>query len=187
MTLDKEFKEAVLALPTKEKDKLLLKLIAKNETLVRQLEFELLEFGESIELRKNAIKIQIDRVYKMNHMSPGWLMMDMRSLNSLVTDHVKITKDKYGEVELTLYLLVEMFKNQEEHVQKNKRDKAFTLGEYVAKRTEFILKKIVKLHPDIQFDFYKDLNFLLENINISVVKNHALELGIPNAFEIKDS
>lgn len=186
MTLEKDLKEAILAMPQKEKDKILLKLVAKNEILVNQLEFELLEFGETIDLRKNKIIVQIDRVYKMTHLSPGWLMMDMRSLNSLITEHVKITKDKYGEVELTLYLLTELFRNQEEHVQKNKRDKAFTLGEYVAKRTDFVLKKVAKLHPDIQFDFYKDLNFLLESINISVVLSHAMELGLPKAFVIKD-
>jgi hypothetical protein len=182
MALSKELKEAVLAMPASEKDKLLIRLLGKHEDLQRQLEFQLLEFGTSLEGRRNDVREIINRLYAFEHYSPGYLMMDMRSVNAYITDHVKITKDKYGEVELTLYLLNMLFEKQFRHIEKysNRSD---TLASYVAKRADFVVKKLEKLHPDIQFEFVEDINLLLQRLHAYAPAHYAREMGIRKTFD----
>ena len=186
MALEKDLKEAILAMPQSEKDKILLRLIAKNDTLVKQLTFQLLEFGETLETRKKKIVKYIDRIYEHEPDSAGWLMMDMRSANAEITDFFKTTKDKYGEIELTIYLIAECYRKHGHLLAKSMRQRGYTLAEYVSKRTDAILKKLVKLHPDIQFDFHKDMNYILDRIHSSLAEINAKELNLPRVFEIKD-
>ncbi|WP_375563115.1 hypothetical protein ACE193_11465 [Bernardetia sp. OM2101] len=162
----KELKEAICQMPQKEKDKILLRLIAKDEMLIARLEHEL--FGDEAETKALAeeIKEEIDKMTSFNHGTPGWLMMAMRSINGDITRHVKITKDKVGEIELTLYLLSETFKKQEEFLEKYAY-RADKFGGYVCKRTDFVLKKIIKLHPDLQFDYKNEVEFILGFLHTS--------------------
>ncbi|MEZ4900940.1 MAG: hypothetical protein R2822_03890 [Spirosomataceae bacterium] len=101
-----ELKQAIVLMPQKEKDKLLLRLIGKDENLMQRLIFELIEQGDTLQIRRDDIKTRILRVAKMTHDTPGWMMMDMRSFSGDISHHLKITKDKYGEIELMLYLLL---------------------------------------------------------------------------------
>ena len=128
----------------------------------------------------------IDKLYRLDAMSSGYLMMDMRYVNSEITRHVKVTKDKYGEVELTLKLLKDCFEKQLKWIAKY-NSKTDTLTNYVVKRTDFLMKKLVKLHPDIQFDFYSDVNLLLENIYSNGTSFYAVQMGLPKVFEISES
>lgn len=184
--LEKDLQMAILSMPQKDKDKLLLRLVAKDVILVQQLQFTLVEEGITVEFRRDEVKTAIDKLYRLDAMSSGYLMMDMRYLNSEITRHVKVTKDKYGEVELTLKLLKDCFEKQLKWISKY-NSKTDTLTNYVVKRTDFLLKKLVKLHPDIQFDFYSDVNLLLENIYSNGTSFYAVQMGLPKVFEISES
>ena len=96
--LEKDLQEAILSMPQKEKDKLLLKLIAKDDVLIQQLEFTLVEGGSTVEYRRDEVKNAIDKLYQTDRYSSGYLMMDMRYINGDITRHVKVTKDKYVEI-----------------------------------------------------------------------------------------
>ncbi|MFT4033032.1 MAG: hypothetical protein QM669_11480 [Siphonobacter sp.] len=181
MALTKNLKAAILAMPREEKDKLLLRLIGKHNDLQEQLEFKLIEGGETLNERRQAIIAQIDRLYKLSPESSGWLMMDMRSIHSGITHHVKITKDTYGEVELVLYLLNQCFEQQLPFIQ-NYSSKTDGLAEYIAKRTDAIYKKFGKLHPDIQFEFLEDINRLLERVYDYAPSHYARTLGLPKSI-----
>ncbi len=181
--IDKALQEAILAMPFNVKDKLLLKLIAKDNILIEQLSFQLIESENSLQTRRKAIEDAIDALYKMHPFSSGYLMMDMRSINAMITEHYKVTKDKYGEIELTLKLLLDCFEKQLSFIEHFNR-KTETLCAYVAKRTEAILKKVVKMHPDEQFDFYTKLNSLLTFVHEYGSKYEAKSLGLPKNFEI---
>jgi hypothetical protein len=183
--LEKDLQQAILAMPQKDKDKLILRLIAKDDILTQQLQFTLVEEGSSIELRRDEVKVAIDKLYRQNAVSSGFLMMDMRYLNGEITRHVKVTKDKYGEIELTIKLLKECFEKQLKWIQKY-TSKSDTLSNYVAKRTDFVLKKLVKLHPDIQFDFHADVNTLLEYVYSYAPSYYAKLMALPRTFEIKE-
>ncbi|WP_338814629.1 hypothetical protein V9L05_05110 [Bernardetia sp. Wsw4-3y2] len=179
----KELKEAICQMPQKEKDKILLRLIAKDQMLIARLEHEL--FGDENETKALAeeIKEDIDNMTSFNHGTPGWLMMAMRTENGAITKHVKITKDKTGEIELTLYLLSQTFKKQTDFLKKYAY-RADKFGGYVCKRTDFVLKKIIKLHPDLQFDYKNEVEFILNFLHISpATKSDAIEQNIPKDWE----
>ncbi len=179
----KELKEAICQMPQKEKDKILLRLIAKDTMLIAKLEHEL--FGDENETKALAeeIKEDIDRMTGFNHGTPGWLMMAMRSENGAITKHVKITKDKIGEIELTLYLLSQTFKKQKKFLEEYAY-RADKFGGYVCKRMDFVLKKLIKLHPDLQFDYKNEVEFILNFLHTSsATKQDAGYENIPKDWE----
>ena len=106
-----DLKQAITRLPEKEKDKLLLKLVAKDALLVERLEFELIEHGQTVDERRLTIREFIDRTVRLKQDTAGWIMMDMRTISGYISRHLKVTKDKYGEVELGLYMLNSFFEN----------------------------------------------------------------------------
>ena len=181
MTLSDDLKKAIVLMPQKEKDKLLLRLIGKDENLVLRLEFELLEQGDTLNIRRDEIKKMILRVAKMTHDTPGWMMMDMRSLNGAITQHVKTTKDKYGDIELTLCLLKTIFDNQLELLRVH-NGRSDTCAEYIAKKTDSLVKKLRKFDEDYYVDFQDDVNKLLDYVHTYCPKTYARELKIPARF-----
>jgi hypothetical protein len=179
--IPKELERTILDLPTKEKDKMLLKLIAKNELLIQQLDYQLLCDESDLKEKRKDLKENILRSSKGYHDTPGWTMMAMRDLNGSITHHVKVTKDKYGEVELTLLLLVSFFDNQKKHFEKY-NSKSDTLANYVAKRTEFLMKKLPKLDPDYYIEFEDDVQRLLNMLHTLCSATYARELGIAKTW-----
>ncbi len=179
--IPKELEAAILSLPIKEKDKMLLKLIAKNEVLIEQLQFQLLEDESDLKLKREEIKTAIDRVSKLRHDTPGWMMMDMRDLNGRITYHSKITKDKYGEVELTLFMLNTFFDRQLPLMEKYTRQ-SDTLALYVAKRTEGLLNKLKKINEDYYIEFEDGVNLLLERVHAYCPAPYARQMGLPKVW-----
>jgi hypothetical protein len=178
MPLSDDLKKAIVQMPQKEKDKLLLRLIAKDENLILRLEFELLEQGDTLQIRREDIKKTILRVAKMTHDTPGWMMMDMRSLNGMITQHVKTTKDKYGDIELTLYLLKTFFDHQLDLLRVH-NGRSDSCAEYIAKRTDGLVKKLQKLDEDFYVDFAEDTQALLDYVHTYCPKTYARDLKIP--------
>ena len=90
--------EVLKMLTVDQKDKFLLKLFRKDPMIVEKLAFEFFEDKSDLERRRNDIKNAI-----LEYIAPqyipwdtlGEVMMAMRSLNGRITEHVKITKDKY--------------------------------------------------------------------------------------------
>ncbi len=180
--ISKDLEKAILSLTVKEKDKMLLRLIGKNALLVEQLQYQLLENESFLEERREEIRKNILRVSKMYHETPGWAMMAMRDLNGKITNHVKVTKDKYGEIELTLYLLNMFFENQFKLLEKYSK-KSDTIALYIAKRTEFILKKLPKLHEDYYIEFERGINQLLERVHTYAPAFYAKQMGLAKSWE----
>jgi hypothetical protein len=180
--LPKELEKAVLSLPQKEKDKLIIRLIGKNELLINQLNFQLLEDESDLPYKRAEIKNQILKVSKMYHSTAGWMMMDMRELNGRVTNHVKITKDKYGEVELILFLLNTFFDNQLPNLE-HYNSKTDTISLYISKRTEFLMKKLPKLHEDYYVEFEQDVNKLLERVHKYCPAYYARQMQLAKSWE----
>jgi hypothetical protein len=180
--ISKDLEKAILTLPVKDKDKMLLRLIGKSDLLVEQLQYQLLENESFLEERREEIKKSILRVSKMSHNTPGWMMMDMRDLNGRISTHVKVTKDKYGEIELTLFLLNTVFDHQLKLLEKY-TSKSDTAAQYIAKRTEFILKKLPKLHEDYYIEFERDVNKLLERVHTYAPAYYAKQMGLPKSWE----
>ncbi len=176
--IDKPLENAILTLPETEKDKMLLRLIAKDDVLIEQLRVKLLEDDFDLRERKEDIKKRIVSVSKMNHHTPGWMMMDMRDISGTINHYFKVTKDKYGEVELQLFLLLTFFENQPEFMGKY-TSRADKLAQYVAKRAETILNKLSKLHEDYRIEFERDVNWMLEKTHSGVSEYYARQQKLP--------
>lgn len=138
--LDPDLKKAIVHLPGVEKDKLLLRLVAKDAVLTEKLYFELVERGQTVDERRELIRQFIQRTANLHADTPGWLMMDMRTVSGYISRHLKVTKDKYGEVELMLSMLNTFYENNA-HLLARYNSRSDKAAQYIAKRTDQVLKK----------------------------------------------
>lgn len=165
--IEDQLKIAIAKLPVAEKDKLLFRLVAKDEKLVRRLVFELLEGGATRDERAADLREQIIKNLPKtgdSSLSPGYLLLDLRHWNARITEHVQATKDKSGEVSLAIFLLAEAFRRHWDMLNRFPARRSDTFAPYVVKRTASLLKKAEKLHEDYFIEFRRDLNELLHFI-----------------------
>ena len=183
MIFDKEFKLAISDLPSKEKDKLLLRLLKKDLKLANRLYFELVN-TESVEARRESLEehIRKEALLRTNrYYSPGILMMEMRDLSGEINEHVSITKDKYGEVSLNLLMLNEILKLNLSNINKANPHRSYTLGIYIIARVFKILMLIDSLHEDLRIEFETGLDTLRENIGGS---DYLMRMAIQNGLDV---
>ncbi len=181
-----ELKTAVLQLPEKEKDKILLRLIRKDRTLIQQLHFQLLEDQIDLEERRDRtlklVNLEIDRIKKQleahKYYNPRDLLLDLRGMSGIVNQHFLITKDKTGEIDLRLHILSQTFQYAGKFFEyaNHANEKLLT---YIIGRIKNVFNTYDKLHEDIQYDYSETLNEVLAFAYSSVLKNYLLELAIP--------
>ncbi len=173
MTFDDDFKEELSELSSVEKDKLILRLLKKDIPLANKLYFELVD-KNSCDDRRQHIHDRISKIMLRTspHNTPGYLMMDMRYLSGAITEHVKTTKDKYGEVSLALQMMIEGLDNNQKTFERATKAKAWKCSTYIIAKAFKTLILHKKLHEDIQFEFEDDLKKLGKLIN-----------GIPKMLE----
>lgn len=164
--LDDQLKAAILRMPVKEKDKLLLRLVTKDAKLIRKLVFELLENGATRDERALALRAEIQEdlnKQSKEYTSPGYLMLYLRHWSGRITEHVLATTDKPGEVILNFFMLAEAFrlntKMLAKHDYRNEK-----LAIYVVKKVAALLKKAEKLHEDYFMEFRSDAEEVLDKI-----------------------
>lgn len=175
MIFEKEFKDALLNLPVKEKDKLLLRLLKKDVPLADQLYFELVS-TQTVEGRRAELEIMVSkRVSAMSkhRFSNHDLLSDMRSLSGEISKQVKITKDKFGEISLNLLMLNEILEANNQPIAHYSRIKGHKFSLYVLARVFKILILIRAMHEDYLADFRQDLERLGELIQANRLLNQA--------------
>lgn len=161
--LEEPLKAAMSRMPAKEKDKLLFRLVAKDKILVERLVFELLEDKSTTDERAAAIREMIEGGLSPTgtpYFTPGLLLMELRGLSGRITEHVKVTKDRAGEVILSSFLFAEAIRRHRSLLERAPR-RADTFAPYLAKRLKTLLPKADKLHEDLHLEFRKDLNEVL--------------------------
>lgn len=180
--LTDDLKKAISGLSHKEKDKLLFRLIAKEPILAEQLVFKLLEEGISAEDRRADLAKEIEQYlidYQKYYYSPGYLLLDLRSLSGKITLHIKTTKDKYGEVALNFLMLnktLELFGKKIGQVRPNR---SRTLNKYVVNRAIKLLGLLHKIHEDYRLDFSDSMIELGQHIQkIDAMKRMADEFDL---------
>jgi len=181
--IEKDLKKEILKLPSNEKDKLLLRLIAKDKVLVERLHFVLIEGETTTEERRHELKEKIAQTANGHYNHPdGWMLKAMRTLSSAITHHIKITKDKYGEVELNLYLLTAFFAMQPSQFAHLNRHNQNSCA-FVAKKAESILKKLQKIDPDYYIEFETDVSQALDFIHTHGPGLYARQIGLPRHWK----
>ncbi|MFP4095615.1 MAG: hypothetical protein ACLFUB_14105 [Cyclobacteriaceae bacterium] len=167
--ISKELKEAILHMPEREKDKLLIRLINKDQTLISKLQYELLEGEGEMERRRQEIADSMEEVFSRDnfpfwHDTPGLLMMVMRDFSGDINRHIKITKDKYGEVELFLKLINLAFSKQFS-ILKGNEYRAEKFADYTCRKAQLILRRLEKMDSDYYLDFEKPVNEMLGHLH----------------------
>lgn len=178
-------KIAILDIPTKEKDKLLLRLINKDETLVEHLHFQLLEDESDLQNRVKIIYEKIDLQFKKsNHLinqiniirSHRQLLLTLKTLSGIVNYHVQITKDKVSEFELRKYILQESFTRYSYLFNKyTTGENAEKLFKYQAGRLKLIQSIFDKFHEDLKYDYENEIQQLNDFLKETPLKNSRIE------------
>ncbi len=167
----------------KEKDKLLFRLIAKDAALIKRMEFELLEDGETIDERREEIYKAIDKGFATYRFySPGYLLLVLRSISGDINRHVKTTKDKYGEVQLNFLMLNKSLSLFGDKIRQAHPHKSRTFNAYVVKRSIKLLQLLGKMHEDYILDFQDDMTQLGQHIEnqprmSQLAENLGLDVG----------
>lgn len=174
MSLNKnpELKAAVLQLPEKEKDKLLVRLINKDSMLIKQLHYQLLESEEDLVLRNEKLKEDLDDIFKTStqHVRLSYdynnykeLMYFLKLASGQVNEHEKVTKDKTGVLEARILIVLKTIERYRELFSHDfdKYGYGYNLKKYFKGRIKLIVTALSKLHEDIQFDFRDQLEEII--------------------------
>jgi hypothetical protein len=184
----KDLKAEILALAPKEKDKLLLRLVAKDKVLTEHLHFLLLENENDLEERTQVIKEEIliltNYYQTVKHLNAKEVLTDLRKKVTVINYFYKVTRAAFEEVALKIFLLNHMpaqFKGRLFYASKNYE---FLFDNYFVRQALTIIKKYDKLHEDLQFDLKADLNKLLTKIHQGNMAAIAQDLGLPQQITI---
>jgi hypothetical protein len=185
--ISKELETAILAMPSKEKNKILIRLIAKNKILIEQLQFRLLEDSSfDLKVREEAAKEQID--YHINFCReryPNLAIKHLRSAYSAILHYKKITADKIGEIKLGIYFVQKVLKSQGTYLQVSSHDSDRVLIQnYICKRLAGSYSLIGKIHEDYRIEFSIDFQEVLLLISGGNISQVAQIHGLPKHFEL---
>ncbi len=172
MKIENDFKKALAALPEREKDKLIVRLLKKDMKLLHRLHFELID-TRSVEERRAELSEKIKEAFKSFkkfRFDAKDYMHVLRGMSGLIAEHVFITKDKFGEPLLTLELLIAALEYLNEKAPSTRYYDDFKIYYYILDKVFNSMKWINKLDPDYLFDF-KSLFLRLEEL---ISKNHNL-------------
>ncbi len=180
---DKDFKNAIQNLSSNDKDKLIFRLLKRDLDLANKLYFELVD-TDSVEDKRKIIEIEMQKYVKRiseNYYSPGYLLIEMRFMSGKITEHVKITKDKFGEISLNLMMLTEILNLNNINIAKSSPQKSYTLNIYIIARAFKILTLIKTLHEDLEIEFYDSIIQLGQLIG---VQHNLMMVSINNGFDV---
>lgn len=175
----KDLKTAITDLPIKEKDKLLLRLIAKDKVLTEHLHYKLLESESDLEDRKEKIKTDVsEQVSELRKLNAKEALVKVRKMITSVNHFYKVTKDPIGEVELKLFILNIVPFDYHKSIF-GYRDYMILFSSFYIKTVAITINKYKKLHEDLQFDLSESLNNLLDKIYSSKLAAAAEASNLP--------
>ncbi|MDR0264938.1 MAG: hypothetical protein LBJ04_17100 [Sphingobacterium sp.] len=184
---DAELKKAVLDLPQKEKDKLLVRLISKDKMLIKQLHFQLLENEYDLEDRIEKLRQQLAQLFDIglsqiantpHHSNFIALSKLVKQASGLVNEHEKVTKDKNSEVEFRCYILKRAIADYDRLFDSSYQSAAHKLHKYITGRIKHAVGKFSKLHEDFQFDYREDFQNTLDAFGNTTLKSYISEQKI---------
>lgn len=179
----KALKLEIKSLPEKEKDKLLLRLIAKDKVLTEHLHFKLLENEQDLVLRQEQLLQNIEKeiadLMASRKLNSKESLLKLRRLNGSINHHFKVTRDLNSEMELRIHLLNHIPISFDEGVFSSLYKFNEKLAVYFVKTTVSVLHKYSKMHEDLQFDLKAPLNTLLNKIYSNKTAEIAKTLDLP--------
>ncbi|HKG05124.1 MAG TPA: hypothetical protein VKB19_01630 [Pedobacter sp.] len=178
----KDLKLEIRSLPEKEKDKLLLRLIAKDKVLTEHLHFKLLEDEHDLLERCSKLTLLIEEsvteLLNSKKLNSKETLSRMRTLMGSINHHFKVTKDVYSDLELRIYLLKLTPILFSEGIFSPLYKFNEKLYFYFVKSLQAVLNKYYKLHSDLQYDLKESLNEILNKVYSNKTAAVAEELGL---------
>ena len=174
-------KQEILDLPEKEKNQLLIRLINKDQVLIEQLHFRLLEDEHDLIQRFEDLKAEIDSSLSNNFKSiinskyteKGKLYLRLiRGLSSKINHYAKVTKDSYGELRLRTFLLIQSTLKFQS-IQDEDSVIGYKARLYQVSKIKTMITLFGKLHEDLKYDYSAEYFEELEDI---IMKNLEVEI-----------
>ena len=196
MEFSKEFKQALSQFSPTEKDKLIFRLLKKDKLLSKKLYFELIE-EETTDDKRNTMESYLkERITDLSkHIgNPKYFLVLVRKLSGEITEHVKVTTDKFGDVFLNLFLVNTILEHNDK-LSRQRFDAVYKLYIYLINKIIKALIQIQKLDEDYWLEFDEiltDIDFQLhENLYLEkLCINNGLDFNwlkcenIPDHFEL---
>lgn len=181
MEYSKEFKTALSNFSAIEKDRLIFRLLKKDKLLSKKLYFELIDTETTDQKRAQMEEIIEERVLLASKYigNAKYYLVQIRKISAEITEHIKITTDKFGDISLHLFLINKILESND--VLNHQRfDNIYKLYIYLINK---LLKAIISIKK-IDEDYWLELNDILENIESQIHDNRYLEkLCINNGFD----
>ncbi|OCA78764.1 deoxyuridine 5'-triphosphate nucleotidohydrolase [Chryseobacterium contaminans] len=181
MEYSKEFKAALSAFSSTEKDKLIFRLLRKDKLLSKKLYFELID-PETTDDKRNAMEQNVEEKVLLASKYIGnakYFLTIIRKISAEITEHIKITTDKFGEVSLNL-LMVDKILDYNNDLSKQRFDNVYKLYIYIINK---IFKSLV-LIKKLDEDYWMEFDELLRSLRQKIFENHYLQkLCINNGLD----
>ena len=181
MEYSKEFKQALSEFSPIEKDRLIFRLLKKDKLLSKKLYFELID-PETTDDKRNAMEgIISERVTEISRYvaNQKYFLVLIRKLSAEITEHVKITTDKFGDVYLNLFLVNKILEHNEK-LGRQRFDAVYKLYIYLINK---IIKALIQIKK-LDEDYWMEFDELLIDIDFQIHETLYLEkLCINNSFD----
>lgn len=183
MEYSKEFKAALSAFSSIEKDRLIFRLLKKDKLLSKKLYFELIDQETTDDKRDAMEEIVREKVLLASKYigNQKYFLSIIRKISAEITEHVKITTDKFGEVSLNL-LLIDKILDYNEDLSRQRFDNVYKLYIYIINKIFRALLLIKKLDED----YWMEIDEYLQSLETKINKNHYVQkLCINNHLDFK--
>ncbi|GEN76829.1 deoxyuridine 5'-triphosphate nucleotidohydrolase [Chryseobacterium hagamense] len=183
MEYSKEFKAALSNFSSTEKDRLIFRLLKKDKLLSKKLYFELIDPETTDNKRDDMEETVQEKVLQASKYisNQKYFLSVIRKISAEITEHVKITTDKFGEVTLNLLLVNEILKYNED-LSRQRFDNVYKLYLYLINKTVRALLLIRKLDAD----YWMEIDEYLDPLKEKILRNNYLsKLFINNGIDFK--
>ena len=149
---DKEgFKLAISELSSKEKDKLIHRLLRRDLDLQEKLYFELVS-EDTADKRRDIVEDGINYILKKygeKVMHYHYLYTELRTCSGKIAHHVKICSDKFGDIYLNLMLVKETLEILPKYYKKFSIPHLYKVHLYLINKLYRSIVLTQKLHEDL--------------------------------------
>lgn len=172
MEYSKEFKTALSLLTPIEKDRLIFRLLKKDKILSKKLYFELIDTETADQKRdamEDSIKEKVESASKYISNQKYFVVL-IRKISAEITEHVKVTSDKFGDVYLNLFLINHILESNDKLSRQRFND--------IYKLYLYLINKVVKsllLIKKLDEDYWMELDELLSELHGKITSNVYLE------------
>ncbi len=174
-----ELKNALILMSQKEKDKLLISLVSKDEFLVDKLTYEIVEEKTTLESRKEDVRKFISERIKMKNIYSNYdtnFYYENADIGGKISYFAKVTKDTLSEIELLVFYIKLAFIKYESEIGQYSR-----FENLIYKKIKKLVSLTKKIHADYLFSYKEDFEFIFLNANKSKsikyeAKNDQIEL-----------